>query len=236
MNKKIRIQLNSMKHTKQFVLDHPITPAIALVTSTATALGTSITTIETMAGTRTEGTGTFHGATEERQFAKTQLHNALSALSAVSKTLDKATHPDVAAQLKMSHSGNTYQSLLGFARAAVAIVEPKEQVFVDHGAPATVVEDLEALITALEAASNRKLTGIDSQVGKTAALAAAAKIGMLHVRKLDSILSQLYKGNVELYTAWKAAKRQQRTLSDEEEATTPPTGGGSGSGTQTVPA
>ena len=235
MIKKIRIQLHSMKHSKQFVLDHPIVPPNVLVTATATALGNSITTIETIDGTRIEGSGTYRGAVEERKFARTQLHTALSDLSAVSKTLDKATHPDVAAQLKMSHCGNTYQGLLGFARAAVAIVEPKEQVFVDHGAAATVVEDLEALIAALEAASNRKNSGLDSKVGKNAALAAAAKIGMTHVRMLDSILSQLYKGNVELYTAWKAAKRLQRTLPDEE-PTPPPAGSGSGSGTQTVPA
>jgi hypothetical protein len=42
------------------------------------------------------------------------------------------------------------------------------------------------------------------------------RAGMLLVRKLDGIFSQLYKNNVELYTAWKAAMRQEQTLPEEE--------------------
>jgi hypothetical protein len=57
---------------------------------------------------------------------------------------------------------------------------------------------------------------------------AEARIGMRHVRKLDGILSQLYKNNVELLTAWKTAKRQEQTLPDDAASTpapvTPPAG------------
>jgi hypothetical protein len=225
MIKEIRIQFNSMKRSKQFCVENPLVPANALVTATVTALGTSISTMEALAGGRVDGTGTFHGASQERKFAKLELRDALSALSAVSKTLDKAVHPDVAEQLKMRNHSSTYVGLLAFASAAVAIVEPMKQIFIDHGAAASVVEDIEARIAALEVASNRKFNGLASQVGKGAALIAQARIGMAHVRKLDGILSQLYKNNVELYTAWKAAKRQQQALDDEEEqAPTPPTG------------
>ena len=215
MIKDTRIKLNAMKRVKQHVLDHAIVPANAVVTATATALGNSITTIETLDGGWDQGKGTFHGAVEERQFAKQQLRNALSALSLVSKSLDKAVYPDVAAHLKMGNHRNTYQGVLAFARAAIAIVEPMKQVFIDHGAAATVIEDLQALITALETAGNRKATGLSSRLGKTAALKAEARAGMLLVRKLDGIFSQLYKNNVELYTAWKAAMRQEQTLPPE---------------------
>jgi hypothetical protein len=229
MKKSTRIQLNSMKRSKQFVLVNTITPAHPLVTTASTGLGESITRIETLAGTRNEGTGQYHGASEERQALKRDLQVAVSSLSQVSKTLDKTTHPDVAAQLKVGRHGNSYQSLLDFARAVVAVVEPIEEVFVAHGAAATVVEDLEAKIAALDTATNRKTTGLDSQVGKTAAIEAEARIGMSHQRKLDAILSQLYKDNVELYTAWKAAKRQQKTIPDEEEGSLPPVTPPSGS-------
>jgi hypothetical protein len=228
MKKPTRIQLNSMKRSRQFVLVNTITPANPLVTAASTGLGDSITRIETLAGTRNEGTGKYHGASEERQAAKRDLQSAVSSLSQVSKTLDKTTHPDVAAQLKVGKHGNSYQGLLDFARAVVAVVEPIKAVFVAHGAAETVVDDLEAKIAALEAATNRKTTGLDSQVGKTAAIEAEARIGMSHLRKLDAILSQLYKKDVELYTAWKAAKRQQQSIPDEEEETpapvTPPAG------------
>jgi hypothetical protein len=220
MIKETRIQFNAMKRVKQHVLDHVITPANPVVTATATALGDSITTIETLDSGWDQGKGLFLGAAEERQFAKIQLRNALSALSLVSKTLEKAVYPDVAAQLKMGNHKKTYQGTLAFGRAAVAVVEPMKQVFIDHGSAATVIEDLQALIDALEAAGNRKTTGLDSRIGKTAALRAEARVGMSHVRKLDGIFSQLYKNNVELLTAWKAAKRLQQTL-PQEEATAP---------------
>jgi hypothetical protein len=231
MIKLTRIQFNSMKRSKQFVLDHTITPAIPALTAAATALGTSITTIEALDSGWDQGKGTFLGAAEERRFAKTQLRKALSALSLVSKSLDKAVYPDVAAQLKMGNHKDTYQGALAFGRAAVAVVEPIKQVFIDHGSAATVVEDLEALITALEEASNRKVTGLGSRIGKTAALRAEARNGMRLVRVLDGIFSQVYKDNVELLTAWKAAKRQQQPMEDEDE-TVPASGSGSGEGSQ----
>jgi hypothetical protein len=210
------------------VLDHVITPANAVVTATATALGTSITAIETLDSGWDQGDTASRGAAGERKLAKRQLRAALSALSLVSKSLDKTLYPDVAEHLKMSNHRKTYQGTLTFGRAAVAIVEPMKQVFIDHGSPATVVEDLEGLITALEAAGNRKTSGLDSRIGKTAALKAEARKGMLLVRTLDGIFSQLYKNNVELYAAWKAAKRLQQTLPSEEESApapvTPPTG------------
>jgi hypothetical protein len=229
MKKTIRIKLNSMKRSKQFVLIHPITPTNLLVTTTATALGDSITRLETLSATRNEGTGTFRGAAEERRTAKHNLKSALSSLSLVAKTLDKTTHPDVEAQLKVGRHARSYQSLLDFARAVKAVAEPIEEVFIAHGAATTFVEDLQTLITAVDAANNRKTTGLDSQVGKTAALMAEARIGMSHVRKLDSILSQLYKNNVELYAAWKAAKRQQQAMEGDEAPATPPSVSGSGS-------
>jgi hypothetical protein len=199
------------------------------VTTTATALGTSITKIETLDGGWDQGKGAFHGAVAERQFAKAQLRDALSALSLVSKGLDKALYPDVATQLKMGNHRKSYAGMAAFGRAAVAVIEPIKQVFIDLGSPATVVEDLEALIAALDAAGNRKVTGFSDRVGKTAALIAEAKVGMSLVLRLDGIFSQLYKNNVELLTAWKAVKRQEQDLPSEEQ--TPAPGSGSGSGT-----
>ena len=231
MIKQTRIQVNSMKGAKQFVLDHTITPAIPALTAAATGLGNSITTIDALDSGWDQGKGTFLGAVEERRLAKTKLRKALSALSLVSKTVDKVAYPDLAAQLKMGNHKNNYQGVLAFGRAAVTIIEPVKQVFIDHGAATTVVEDLEALITALEAAGNRKATGAGSRTGKTAALRAEARIGMSYVRKLDGIFSQVYKDNVELYTAWKAAKRQQQPMDDDEE-TVPAPGTGSGEGSQ----
>ncbi len=229
MKKKTRIQLNSMKGAKQFVLDHAITPPNVALTAASTALGVSITNLETLDSGWDQGKGTFLGAVEERRFAKDQLQDLLSDLSLVSKSLDQTTYPDVASQLKMSNHKKTYQGVLAFGRAAVAVIEPIKEVFTAQGFATTLVEDLEALITALETAGNRKITGKASRTGKTAALEAEAKIGMKHVRKIDGILSHLYRDNVELFTAWKTTKRQQTAMEDDEEETPAPGNGSGGS-------
>jgi hypothetical protein len=229
MQKKTRIQFNTMKGAKQFVLDHQFTPPNVVLNAASTALGTSITNIEALDSGWDVGKGTFLGAAEERKLAKDQLYKMLSDLSFVSKSLDKTTYPDVAAQLKMSNHKKTYQGVLAFGRAAVAVIEPIKEAFTAQGFATTVVEDLEALVAAVETAGNRKLTGKASRNGKTAALQAEAKIGMTHVRKIDGILSHLYRNNVELYTAWKTTKRQQTAMVDEEQEAPAP-GSGSGSG------
>lgn len=219
MNKTIRIDFNSMKRSKQFYLDTPIVPAKPELTAAGTALTASITTIETIAGVREEGTGTYRGASQQRKFAKSQLLKALSNLSGVAKNLDKIQYPDVEDQLKMREHRQTYQSLLDFARAAKAVVEPIKQVFIDHGSEETVVEDLAAKITALEAAGSRKLTGIGKQIGKTRALTIETRKGMKLVRKLDAIYSQLFENDPALLAEWKSAKRKQRTAEPDPAAT-----------------
>lgn len=219
MNKTNRIQLNSMKRAKQFVMDHPILPPKLAATAAINALGLSITSIEALASSRNEGTGMFRGASRQRQLAKSELYLALSHLSSVAKTLDPIEYPDIAEQLKMRRHRRTYQTLLNFARAVVAVVESIQQVFIDHGSAETLMDDLNARIAALASATARQATGLGSQIGKTRAITIEARNGMKQVRKLDSILSQIYQP--ELLAAWKAAKRLERTLPAEEKITPP---------------
>ena len=231
MKKAHRIRLNAMSRGHRHVLDHPVTPAIPALTAATTGLGGVITQLETLGGGRIVGTGTVRGAVETRQAAKAELRDAVSAVSKVAKTLDKATHPNVAAQLEMRRHATSYAGLAHFARAVITVITPIEQVFVDHGAAATLVDDLEAKLAAMIAAGNLKSSGLGNQIGKGEALDAIVKTGMDYLRKLDSILSQVYKGNVELLAAWKAAKRLERDLPEEEPTTPTPTpapGNGSG--------
>lgn len=226
-----------MKRVKQFGADNPLTPANALVTAELLALSATITLLEMLAGNREQSTGTFRGASMARKFAAKMLRDGLGKLSKVSKTLDVETYPDVAAQMKMGERGS-YQDLADFARSVITVVEPIKQVFIDHGAAVTVVEDLEARLATFDAASGRKFTGLNSQVGKTRALTLAARDGMGHVRKLDAIFSQLYVENPELDAAWKSAKRLQKVnvVDSSEPTETPTPDPGSGTSSQPVSA
>lgn len=231
----IKSQLNTMKRVKQFGADHPLAPANALVTTELLALSATITLVEMLAGNREQTTGTFRGASAARKFAAKMLRDALGKLSKIAKTLDVATYPDVAAQLRMGKR-HAYQDLADFARSVIAVVEPIKQVFIDYGSPATVVEDLEARLAALDTASRRKFTGITGQVGKTRALTMTGREGMSHVRKLDAVYSQLFAADPELDAAWKSAKRLHKLKSSDVQEETPAPDPGSGNGSQPVSA
>jgi hypothetical protein len=83
------------------------------------------------------------------------------------------------------------------------------------------------LITAFEAASQRKNNGRAGHVGGSAGIAAHCKTGVTIVRKLDAIFSKVFKTDPVKFAAWKAARRVERNpVSTPAE----PEPGGSGSG------
>ena len=231
MNDTFSREFDSLVRGKQFGDDHPLVPANAAATAAFTALGNSINQVETIESGRLNGTNTFRGATAERRFLRDQLRSAVSDLSRVSKGLDKTVYPDVAAQLKMGRL-NSYASLIMHATNTITVVTPIKQVFIDRGAAATVIEDLQSSIDALVAATGRGFSGRGTQIGKNVDLYFAIRAGREQIGILDGILSILLKPTPGLLAEWRAAKRVQRA----PEAT-PAQGGsgpGSGSGTQPV--
>ena len=224
MTDKQRRKLAMQKRVQTHLANNVLTPANALVTATGTALSASIAQADALEGGRNASRGTFLGGAAERRMRRDALLSEFRDLAKIATVLDKTVHPDVAVQLRIRRL-TSFAAVLSHARKVVDVIEPIEQVFVDHGAPATVVEDLEAMASALETASQRRSGGLDSQVGKKRALEAALKTGMAHVRKLDAILSKVHKNDPERYAAWKAAKRVERdpVYKDQESPTpTPP--------------
>jgi len=220
MTKQQRNQFDAASRVKQFGIDHPLTPANVAATAAYTALNTAIGQVLTLDGQRLNGIGTSAGAAQECQLLRTQLRSALGDVSRVSKTLDKVTHPDVAAQLKIGVL-NSDSQLLAYANNAIAIVEPIKEVFIAHGAAATFVEDIEALVAQLIAARGRRNGGRGTRISSVADLPVAIRACMSEVRTLDGILSILLKPTPGLLAEWKAAKRVQRTSVPEEETEQP---------------
>src|SRR5687768_1960232 len=156
MNDTLLFGLNALKGVKQFGEDHALVPANAVATAAFTVVSNAITLIEELDASRLNGSSTSRGASEEKQLLRNLLRSQVSDLSRISKTLDKAVYPDVASQLKMGQAGS-YAALITLANNAVAVATPIKQVFIDRGAPATVMEDLQASIDALQAATGRRL-------------------------------------------------------------------------------
>ena len=210
MNDYIPIHLDTLKRVAQFAIDHPLTPPIPAATNAFDAVNHAITRVQALDSTRLHGHGKFRGAAAERQVLRKILRSTLSDLSRVSKTLHKTEHPDLAAQLKMGRL-NTYAELLALARNAITVITPILSVFIDHGAPATILQDIQDQIDDLVAAGGRSFSGRGTRIASNADLRVAIRAGMEQVRILDGILSLRLKSTPGLVAEWKAAMRLRRS-------------------------
>jgi hypothetical protein len=210
MNLKSRRRLEVLKRILQFAVDHPQILSNAVAAAAFAAVAAAIEETERLASKRLHDTRTYRSAAAERQSSRAELHELLSNLSRVSKTLDRALYPDIAAQLKMGRL-NSAADLLALARNAIRVVTPLKQVFVDRGAPETVLEDIQSLIDQHEAAARRRNAGRGAQISRNVDLRLAARRGMDHLRILDGILHLQFKRNSGVIAEWNAAKRLRRT-------------------------
>ena len=232
MDNYIQRELAKMRRSKQHILDNPITPAMPVLTTEATALTTSITDIEGLAESQAAGFGTVSGAVDQRLAVVDDLLALMRSLSKAAKVLDKDAHPDVAAKMRMGRYGG-FEKLLVQANLFHSTLQPIEAEFIALGASATVAADLQALITAVEGVGNLKLTGLDTQIGGTTGLKLAVRKGLKHVRKIDAILCQVYRNDPVMLAQWKAASRTERAPKAADQPVETPGGGGSGSGSTT---
>jgi hypothetical protein len=210
MNDRMRSQFDTVRSVAQFGKDHPLVPSNAVATAAVAAVDTAIADIETLHANRLNGTNALRGATGERRLLRAQLRSAVSDLSRVSKTLDQTLHPDIASHLKIG-ALNSYAALLAFARNVITVVTPIKQVFIDRGAPTTVIEDLQALIDASLAAEGRSHTGRGTQICRNTELKVAIRAAMHQVRVLDAIMNLVLKPTPGLLAEWQSAKRIRRS-------------------------
>jgi hypothetical protein len=219
----------SFHRVLDFVAEYPPTPAIPAATLLITELTTTTTAFDTLAAEQDLAFGTVHGATVDRKQLKADLVSFLKRLGETARVLDPATHPGLAAEMRLGRAKSSYTALITRARAFHSALVPVKAAFVAYGFAETVDADLQALITAMEGATGRKNDGKAIHIGGTAGLAALCKSGVATVRKLDAILSNVYKDNAVKFAGWKAARRVERAPRHAVEPAPAP-GGGTGSG------
>ena len=100
----------------------------------------------------------------------------------------------------------SYAQLLDRGRAFVAALTGNTAVFIEYGASATVLADLQAAVAALDGAISRKASAMSVRLGSTAGIGAETRAGVLVVRKLDAILSTAYEDDPVLLAAWKSGQ------------------------------
>src|SRR5687768_8482198 len=186
MNGRIRRQLDVCKRVQQFGLDHPSNPSNAAAAAAYTALDTAISQIETLHSRQFNGNNVSLGATQERRLRRKQLRSDLNDLSRVAKTLDNELFPDIAAQLKIGRL-NSYASMLASANIAIVVMTAINQAFIDHGAPATLIEDVQSSMNGLVATIRRGFSGRGTRIASSAVPQTAARGAMKQVRVLVAI-------------------------------------------------
>jgi hypothetical protein len=169
---------------------------------------------------QTSGYGVFRGGTSDRVRTGALLRQFVRDVVKVARVLDPVAFPGVAQEVRGPRS-SSYQALLAAARAILQRVTPIKAAFVDRGVPADFDETMTDLIDTLEAATQRKSSGLSEQSGGTAGLNDDARRGVALVRQLDAIMTHLLRNNPSLKASWKTASRIQR---DRESSPTPPGG------------
>ena len=96
------------------------------------------------------------------------------------------------------------------AHGDLMILVPITAALTARGLPATFIADLQAKITAFDAASGNKNDGKADQVGSTAALAAAGADGLKAVQELRTIMRLELRTDPGLPAAWKRAARVEK--------------------------
>jgi hypothetical protein len=232
MNAYLKNSTQMVGRTGQFLADHATiltTPAQALVPKVVASLAE----INQLGGGQFAGYNQYlSGAALRRQAAK-QVRRMLVDIAQTARVLDQAgTHPGLAEKLHTSRDTRSYQALhdAGTAFAEELAVPAVKTSYTTRGYEATFIDDLTALVQALDTATTVKLSGANRRINSTASLTVAVRKGVAVVRDLDAILTrQLRNTEPGLYAEWKAtihiqSRPRQRAAAQPAvaKASTPP--------------
>jgi hypothetical protein len=220
----------------EFGKSHALVPANEKATEHYATVANMKTAMLAKAGLQVLSNGEFRAAVAERKTVVSDLREKLREIAATANALDRlGVKPGLAAQFRMPKW--TMQDLRDKAVAFKDAVEPIKQDFIDYESPATIVEDLQAAITAFDDVTGRRYAGLGKQVGATASIAAMARMGIAAVRALDAILIKRYRNDPGTLAEWKAAQRIARWPAQAglQLPSAPPSEGGGAGGTTPPP-
>jgi hypothetical protein len=146
----------------------------------------------------------------DRLRTATDLRERLIEIAQTARSLDPGEFPAAAALVRVTKSRG-YQALRANAQAFLDGIAPIKAALIEREYPADFDEQIQALITQLDAATQRKHSGSRERVESTAELEALSRKGLGHVRELNASLSKMLKvSSPGQYAAWKAASRVER--------------------------
>ena len=118
-----------------------------------------------------------------------------------------AITPELEVALRVPRPTADDPKLLASANAIANIGEAHREVLLQHGLPASFVEELRAHAAMLQAAVDERRQATSRRVGATKAIAAELKTGRLVVQALDIALTRVLRAQPGLFAEWRNTKR-----------------------------
>lgn len=146
------------------------------------------------------------GTVTVQQLRQELRQNHLIPIAAMARSVVTVT-PELAVALRVPQAKADNAKLLASANAIANIGEAHKEVLVQHGLPATFVDDLRSAAAALQAAMDERRLVTSRRVGATKAIGAELKRGRLVVQSLDIAFTRVLRGQPGLLAEWRNAKR-----------------------------
>lgn len=104
----------------------------------------------------------------------------------------------------------TDEALLARARAFITETESYETDFIAYGLPATFTADLIAAADAFEASFSQTASAQAEHIAATADISAVIRQGMIIVRTLDAVVTNIFASNPGKLAAWNSASHVEK--------------------------
>lgn len=130
-------------------------------------------------------------------------------IAAMARTVVTVT-PELEVALRVPRYDAVDAKMLASANAIAKIGEEHKDLLVQHGLPATFLDDLSAAAAKLQAAVEERRQAKSRRVGATKGIKIQLKAGRLIVQALDIVITRAVRSEPDLLAEWKNAKRVTR--------------------------
>ena len=206
--------LRSNEYATTRLTDFTHAPATKVDLKFASARDRLSAVITTLGGKQAiQAGGAYNEETANQEVLRNELEEELRDINTTAGSISEETaNPALMDRFRVPH-GVSDSDLAASARAmATAIRElGLNDEFESHGHPADTATDLEQMADDFERKEGEQGSALGDQAGATAAIPGTLRSGKAAVKTLNAIFRRVYKGNIEVLTAWKTASHIQRT-------------------------
>lgn len=206
--------LRSNEYAATRLTDFTHAPATKVDLKFASARDRLSAVITTLGGKQAiQAGGAYNEETANQEVLRNELEEELRDINTTAGSISEETaNPALMDRFRVPH-GVSDSDLAASARAMAAAIRELglNDEFESHGHPADTAADLKQMADDFEHTEGVQGSALGDQAGATAAIPGTLRSGKAAVKTLNAIFRRIYKGNIEVLTAWKTASHIQRT-------------------------